>query len=551
MTPVPAPPWRAVAIVLWTGVAVCSAWLFAPIVAHGYFIADDFASLVDMRGWEANGILVAKLFSKFAAGMESGENHFYRPLSFFTLGLNYMTSGLDATGWMAGNTALHLGTGVLVAALGARLASTGEPARAAAAGALGAAMFLFAAPTAEVVGWICTRYDATATFFTLAAATSLAFSARPRDAAWWTALATGIAALLSKESSASMPFAVLAVSFAQADGAAGLAQRSRAAIVRAAPWLALAVAYLAVRWAIFGSATQVYAHSSPMTQALALQHWESASRQLPRWLEGEFAPARRFHWIAALTLAQLVLVAFVRPGARVAAAAAALVTAASLALLIPHLGALSIGIGGRLFYMTIAFYGVLVTIGLLRARLLYLMWGVTLGVAILHVAAMHAALERWQAGYAEMRALVAALQDRDKAQAPGDFTLVVVQDTYDGLPFARNAQGGLELPPLFAADTSRRSLVQLDWQLAGLGAPVKSGEIGALRENDIFDVLGGKVAKKYGVVYPARVICWDPVDRRLLPIDAPPGPDPDAWANDVARAYARSPCAAEVDTRRR
>ncbi len=79
---------------------------------------------------------------------------------------------------MAGNVALHLASGVLVAALG----SAALPAAAAAhrrglAGAAGAAMFLFAAPGGEVVAWISGRFDSMATFFTLAACA--AFVAEP------------------------------------------------------------------------------------------------------------------------------------------------------------------------------------------------------------------------------------------------------------------------------------------------------------------------------------------------------------------------------------
>ena len=550
MTPESPPPWRLIAIALWLAVAACAAWLFAPVVANGYFIADDFAVLVDLRRWEEHGILLSKLLSKFASGMDSGENRFYRPLSHLSLGLNYMANGLDARGWTAVNVALHLGTGVLVAALGARLARSGEPARAAAAGALGAAMFLFVAPTAEVVGWICTRYDATATFFTVAAAASLAFSTRARDAAWWIALAAGVAALESKESSATMPFAVFAVALAQAEGA-GPAQRVRAALSRAAPWLALAVAYLAARWAIFGSATEVYAHSNPMARAFTPEHWEEVIGQFPRWLAGEFAPEHRFHWIAVLTLLQLALVAFARPGARLAVACMAAVVAATLVLLMPHLGALPTGIDGRLFYMTIAFYGALVTIGLIQARLRYLLWGATLGLAILHVAAMHAALARWQADFAQMRALVAALHDYDRALPAGEFALVIAQDTYDGLPSGRNAQGGLDLPPLFDGTVSHRRLVQLDTDLESLGKLAKGGLIGALRENELFDVIERNVKKKYAIEYPTRVACWDPLARELRTLDAPGGADPEAWAKDLAQAYARSSCAARVDTRRR
>jgi hypothetical protein len=552
VTPQSPPPWRAIAIVLWLAVAACSAVLFVPVIAHGYFLADDFSYIVGLRLWEDQGVLGAKLLSKFAAGIDAGDNHFYRPLSNLTLGLNYLTSGIDPAGWMAVNVALHLGTAVLIAMLGAKLAKTGDPARAAAAGALGATMFLFAAPGAEVVGWISTRFDSTATFFTMGAATAFAFSRRAFDGAWWAAIASGIAALLSKESSATMPFAILAVVFIQVEGAPGTVARVRASLARSSPWLALAVLYLAARWAIFGTATQVYAHSDPLGQAFVAGHWDNVLRELPHWFEGEFPPAQRFHSIVALTLLQLVLIAWARPGSRIAVAGTAAIVAATLALLLPHVEGLAIGVGGRLFYMTIAFYGVLVTVGLCQARLRYLLWGATLGLAIFHFAAMHAALARWDAAYQEMRALATQLQAYGKALPPGEFALVLAQDTYDGLPFGRNAQGGLMLPPLFDAAAAHHTLVQLDLDLPAIGQEVKGGLIGALRENDIFDVLDGKVKAKYGAEYPTRVACWDPLGRNLRPLEVPAAAAaPEAWAGELARAYARSTCSTQVDTRRR
>ncbi len=543
--------WRAIAIALWLAVAACAAALFVPVIAHGYFLADDFAYIVDMRHWEDQGVLVSKLLSKFAAGIESGDNHFYRPLSHLTLGFNYLMNGVDATGWMVVNVALHLGTAVLIASLGAKLANCEERERAAAAGALGAAMFLFAAPSAEVVGWISTRFDSTATFFTVAAAATFARSRRALDGAWWAAFVSAIAALLSKESSATMPFAILAIAFVQAEGAMGRLPRFRAALVRASPWLALAVAYLALRWAIFGSATQVYAHSNPLGQVFAAGHWQEVFREFPRWLEGEFPPPRRFHSIAALTILQLALVAFARPGSRIAVAGVAAIVGATLALLLPHVEGLDIGIGGRLFYMTLAFYGVLVTVGLCQARLRYLLWGVTLGLAIFHVAGMHAALARWQSAYGQMRALSAQLHDLDGKLQPGDFALVIVPDTYDGLPFARNAQAGLMIGPLFPPEAARRRLVQLELEFPAIGDKIAHGVVSTLRNRTVYDFAEGHTLVPNPPEYPTRVDCWDAGGAKLVPLAAPAPVSPEGWTREVARAYTRSTCAMQVDTRKR
>jgi len=547
VTPPSPPPWRGIAIALWVAVAACFAFLFAPIVG-GYFISDDFVPLVLFHEWQDHGELASRLLAKFTSSLDAGENHFYRPLSYLTFGLNYLSSGVEPAGWMSVNVVLHAASGVLAAALGVKLVPTEERARAWAAGAAGAAMFLFVAPGGEVVAWISGRFDAMATFFTLATCVAFVSSRRALDAAWWIALACGEAAVLSKESAAIMPFAVLALAFVvpPADASPTFAARARVAVVRASPWLALALLYLLSRYLMFGTATQVYGGSDP----LALSNWGQALPKLPEWLRGEFGPPRRFYGIAILTALQVVLALASRGAARAAFAVAAVVLL-TLLLLLPHVAFLPIGLGGRLFYQTIAFYAVLATIGLAAARLRYLIWGTTLGLWIFHVAAMHATMARWEGAYGEMRGLVTQLQAFDRALGPGQFALVLVPGPYDGIPFARNAQGGLMMPPLFGPGDAHRTLVQTDEEIPQLGAKIAGGVVRTLRERTVADYLGGRAIVTDPPEYPTRVACWDPIASALTPLDVSPQPNPDAYGREVRRAFAASQCAASTDTRSR
>lgn len=547
MTLPPAPPWRGIAIALWATVAIVFAFLFAPILG-GYFISDDFVPLVLLREWQDQGELGARLLAKFATSLDAGDNHFYRPLSYLTFGLNYLVGGVDPAGWMAVNVVLHAASGVLVAALGVKLLPTVERPRAWAAGAAGAAMFLFAAPGGEVVAWISGRFDATATFFTLAACVAFVSSRRALDAAWWAALACGEAALLCKESAAIMPFAILLLAFVvpPADVTTPFLARTRIAFARAAPWIALALLYLLSRYLMFGTATQVYGGSNP----LALSQWGQALPKLPEWLRGEFGPRQRFYGIAGLTALQVVLVFSSRVAAEAVLAVAGIVLL-TLLLLLPHVAFLPIGLGGRLFYQTFAFYGVLATLGLAQARLRYLMWGTTLGLWIFHIAAMHATMARWEGAYGEMRGLVTQLQAYDHALAPGEFALVVVPGPYDGIPFARNAQGGLMMPPLFGPQDAHHSLVQTEEELPQLAGKVAGGVVRTLRERTVADYLSGHAIVTQPPDYPTRVACWDPVARTLTPLEIAPQPTPDAYGSEVTRAYAASPCSVVTDTRSR
>jgi len=547
VTPAPAPPWRGIAIAAWAAVAICFAFLFARVLG-GYFISDDFVPLVLLRQWQDAGELGARLLGKFASSLDAGDNHFYRPLSYLTFGLNYLAGGVEPAGWMAVNVVLHAASGVLVAALGVKLLPTVERPRAWAAGAAGAAMFLFAAPGGEVVAWISGRFDATATFFTLAACVAFVSSRRALDGSWWLALACGEAALLCKESAAIMPFAILLLAFVvpPADRAATLLARARIGFARAAPWIALALLYLLSRYLMFGTATQVYGGSDP----LAASQWGQALPKLPGWLHGEFGPTHRFYGIAALTAVQVALVFSSRAASQAVLAVAGIVLL-TLLLLLPHVAFLPIGLGGRLFYQTLAFYGVLATLGLAQSSLRYLMWGTTLGLWIFHVAAMHATMERWEGAYVEMRGLVAQLQAYDRALAPGEFALVLVPGPYDGIPFARNAQGGLMLPPLFDARDAHRSLVQTEEELPQLAGKVATGVVRTLRERSVAEYLSGHAIVTDPPDYPTRVACWDPVAQALTPLSIAPQATPDAYGKEVARAYAASRCSVVTDTRAR
>ncbi|HEX4781887.1 MAG TPA: hypothetical protein VH301_14085 [Usitatibacter sp.] len=553
MTPAAAapPPWRAVALVAWLAVATCAGVLFLPLLG-GYFISDDFVPLVLLRQWQDEGALGSHLLAKFTSSLDAGANHFYRPLSYLTFGLNYLAGGVEPMGWMAVNIVLHLASGVLVAFIGVKLSRV-KGGAAWAAGAGGAAMFLFAAPGGEVVAWISGRFDSMATFFTLAACAAFVSSRRRLDVAWWIALACGEAALLSKESAAVMPFAILLLAAATppADETPDLAGRARSAIVRASPWLALAALYLLSRYFMFGSATQVYGGSDPLATALAPSRWGDVLGQLPTWLEAEFGSRRRFAWIVALTLVQVVLALAVRRGSGYAALAVAAIVASTLVLLLPHVASLPIGLGGRLFYQTFAFFGVLVAIGLSQARLRYLMWGATLGAAIFHVAAMHVTLARWQGAYGQMRGLVQQLRAFDEALGPGEFALVIVPGPYDGIPFARNAQGGLMLPPLFGRDDSHRSLVQTNEEIPEVGAKIASGVVRTLRERSVVDFLEGRAIITITPEYPTRATCWNTLARTLEPLDVGPQSSTEEYRRKLARAFAASACAADTGARSR
>lgn len=537
-------PWKAAAIAAWIALAAICAWLFLPVL-DGYFISDDFVPLVLFAHWQANGTLAQELAAKFWSGLDAGENHFYRPLSYLSFAVNYLTSGTSTAPWMAVNAVLHVASGVLVAAIGMRLARDPSRWRAATAGAAGAAIFILMATSAEVAAWISGRFDAFATFFTLLACYAFVASRRAFDAAWWIALAAGEAAVLSKESSAIMPAAILFLAFVRDDAASRprFTDRAFVAVRSAAPWLAIAALYLLSRLAFFGSMTKVYGGSDPMASALSLEHWRDVASLTPGWLKAQFTPGYRFPYLVALTVAQVAVLLLARPAARRAIAAVGAVVLLSLVLLLPHVDTLAKGIlGGRLLYQTVAFYAILVVIGLCHARLQYLAWGTTLGLVLLHAAFMHNAMARWEASYAQMRDLVARIGEYHRALAPGDYAVILVPGPLNGIPFARNAQGGLMLPPLFDPPITSHVVVQLDEELPDLPGKIKDGLVSTLRARSVFDYMDGKRVPAQPPEFPTRVACWDPGSRQLFELSPGTYESAEEFALGVRRSLGASPC---------
>jgi hypothetical protein len=546
--------WRAAAWALCAATAAWAAWAFAPILG-GYFISDDFVPLVLFRLWEEQGRLGAMLASKFWSSLDAGESHFYRPLSYLSFALNYWLSGTDPRSWMALNVLIHVLNAAMVGAIGAYAADAKPGARAAACGAAGAALFLFLAPATEVVAWISGRFDGSATFFTLLACLLFLKSRRSADTAWWLSLAAALAAFLCKESAAIVPFAILFLARLRPDALEQPARAARwiAAARHAAPWLVLSALYLAGRYLMFGSATRVYGDTQPLATLFSSAYWHGVLDTFPVWLSAQFRPTYRYPFLCALTLLQLAIIAFARPRearAREAIFGAAAITAITLLLLAPHVGKLpEDGLSGRLLYQSSAFYGVLAAIALRHARLKYLLWGVTLALVLLHAGFQRHAIARWSNAFVEMRALVPAIKNLHDGLAPADYALVLAPGGVDDIPFARNAQGGLMLPPIYPAPMSARLLVQQYDEIPLLPGKLREGVVSSLKRQSVFDYLAGKRVTTASPEYPTVVVCWSLPRRSLVRLAVAPGPDPEAWAQAVQRALAASACAQKPSSR--
>ena len=539
--------WKLIAWALAIAVGAWAARAFVPLLG-GYFLSDDFVPMVLFRQWQEEGRLGAALAAKFWSSLDAGESNFYRPLSYLSFAINYFLSGTDPRPWLATELAFHVSNGVMVGAIGAYAAQEKPDARAVAAGVVGAALFLFFAPGAEVLAWISGRFDVTATFFTLLACLLFQKSLRFGDWKWWLSLASAEAAFLCKEAAAIVPFAILFLARLRPDvlTEATMVRRWTGAVRHAWPWLVLAALYLVSRYFMFGSFTRVYGGTQPMADLMSEGYLSGVAQTLPAWLEGQFRPAYRYPFLCILTGVQVAIIAFARPRdrrGREAIFCAASLLALTLLLILPHVGKMrEDGLGGRLIYQSAVFYAVLVAVGLRHARLAYILWGTTLAVVLLQAAFQYHALTRWRDAYGNMRALVAEIGKLDAASKPGEFTLVVVPGPLDDIPFSGNAQGGLMLPPLFPKGMSSRILVQTSNEIALIAGKVETGVVSTLRERSVFDYLAGKRVTTATPEYPTAVVCFASDRRRLIALAIAPGPTTEAWGAALQRAYDASPC---------
>jgi hypothetical protein len=493
-----------------------------------FFLSDDLGQVAAFGYLVDSNRLGGEVLRRFAASID-GVNAFYRPLTYASFAANFAIAPGDARSWLAVNLLAHAASAGLIVWLVARLAQDRSSATLVASLAAALVFLLFPA-SAEVACWIAGRYDAFAVFFTLVALASFLESRRIGDRASLVAWLASLAALLSKESGA-LALAAIAV-FAAVRAMRGGSRSPRSLlgewIALVWPWLVLGAAYGALRWWIFGSPVQVYvAHRPPFDLFTSLIPWARAVFQAPP------GPV-----VVALLMALSLLLAVALAGRAPRGAGAAIfgtlaLAVFSIALLVPHAPIFEpSGVGGRLFYQTVAFACIALGIvmagvlrGAFRGALAALYALVTLALSIALVIQGAGNFDRYIAVQHEMHKaaadVLALAQDE-----PRLYHLVILPAVVDGVPFIRNAQPGLMLPPVQPQVLSKRLLVQADEEIPDLEAKIRRGVIGALQSQPVFPVAEDRAPKEAWVfVPPGRYWCWNHERRELvrLPIDSMEG----------------------------
>lgn len=527
----------AAAAVLVLGILACLR------LGRGYFLADDFVQLANFADWESRGELWREVAVRFAGSID-GVNGFYRPLTFLTYALNFTLGGAQPGRWLGVNLALHLGSAMMVGFLVARFAR--PLTRGGAIAALCAAIFFFAfAPVWEVAIWVSCRYDALATFFTLATGLLLL-----SDRRGWALVAT-VAALLSKESGAgAIVLAGVAAVLRAREPEESSGAWLRSALRTLWPWVIVGVAYALLRWLVFGSAIEVYRGVHP--QLLSPAHWEMLLSTGVVWARQVFPGVPGVRGLVLCGAVVMAAGAWIAMRRRTAAPLLAMLamTLLTTALLLPHLtGFEPNGIGGRLFYQPAAFlaiaWGLAVAEALSAPRDRMLVAAVTGAAALAFlVANIHWGL-RGARDYLDaqwsLRDAAGAIAAIAARSPDSSFDLVILPDDVGRVPFARNAQAGLTTPPIQARDVSRKLLVQTDAEFGALDGKIDRGVLAGLKEGGLrgFTAAG---ARTWPRLAPSRYLCWDASRHGVVTLelaDASPG----KIGTELARAYAASDCA--------
>ncbi len=489
---------------LWLALALLAAVFgLSGRALHGQFLSDDIAIMHWLLGWERDPGLWRSVVGQFGAGLPV-PSHYYRPAAFVFYALDYRLYDWQPFGWHMSNLLIHLGNAVLVGLVARTLQADALRA------VLAAGLFALFPLAPEVSIWLSGRYDALALTGML-----VAVYGHLRAVGWdrWRLLSLcGFAfGLAAKESAMTTPGLLLIASFLLGPSGFSPWPRLRRALVACWPALLLFAAYLLLRTALFGSLVQVYPDSQPgrllSLGELGGRLW--ALGQIPR---AAFASSPGAGWAALLVVLFGLLGAAWLAWRKQQWVPRLLLplafTLLSLLALLPHLtGVMSSGEGGRFYYASAAWLALLLAgvIDLVRSRLL-----LALVMCAGFASAQRVMLDAWAEAGSAMQQLLPALAGAAASLGPEQIGLLLVPDALGPVPFARNAQGGISVPPQQAEDYLSRLLPFVAADVGQWPGLLKQGLVAGLKHDP-------KAAPRLDAVF-----CFDADRGRILRADSVP-----------------------------
>lgn len=448
---------------------------------NGQFLSDDLAIMHWLLGWDAADAFWSAIFEKFGAGLDV-PSHYYRPLALITYGLDLRLFGWSPLPWHLTGYAIHIANALLVGAVLRALG--GDALRATTA----AGLFLCFPLAPEVSIWFSGRYDALAVTGMLIAVHAH-LRARGFDRWRWLSLFGFAIGLAAKEAAMPTPgLLVLASLLRSAEGEQLMARISRISR-ECLPATLMFFAYLGLRVALFGSALQVYPDADPtagmdMAEALRRVFVLGAIPQIV------YADAAFKGVLALIAIALAALAALVVARRERAFASAWLLPAAwamlSLLSLLPHLGAIyAHGEGSRFYYATAAWLALLLAPGIAVPRSTGMQRAASIALIAAFAVAQTHTLAQWARAGAAMTELMPQLADAAATLDDDDFALAIVPDHVGPVPFVRNAQGGVAMPPQQATNLLPKLVPVLPIDVETWPARIARGDVAAIKQRDI------------------------------------------------------------------
>ena len=521
--------------------AVATLVLYWPVLGTG-FLGDDFGMLHAFDGCEGAWGIAQCVGQMFVSGVGPPSNQ-YRPLTMASFALN---SGLSADpfGWHLVNVLLHAACASLVALLAWQLVDENSP-RTRAAALMAGWLFAWFAPAVEATAWIAARFDGMALLWLLVAACAFVASRTWRDGCGLLSLVATVLSYMSKESATIGVPLIVALAWYKRGSGMGFVRGIIATLRAALPWLLIAVAYFTFRRFLFGDPFQFFPGSSPLAVLLSGE-WLANIPAMFDWAAvalPEAGPRSAYAW-SGLVLLLCALAAGVAERAKGRALIAISFTVlAAFALLLPHWKWAGTGEGGRVLLSIGAIACVAAALPLSAAgRPRGLAWIAAIVLLGSQWMLAQATVERWARAGQDTRSLSRELARIAQETPPTGYAFVVLPDHVGAIPFGRNAQGGLMLPPVQAASLGPKLVVQTDGELARWPDLFTRDIIGRLRREPLINVAANPLTPKVPPPHeiPDRWFCWSTRTHALVPATLALQPDFANWdmAWREARAFA-------------
>lgn len=523
------------------GLAVLA--LYGPVLPTG-FLGDDFGLLHAFDG--CSGDWARCVGQMFASGVGPPSNQ-YRPLTIFSFGLNQVF-GAEPVGWHLVNVLLHASNAALVTLLAWQLQGADTP-RARAAALMSGWLFAWFAPSVEATAWIAARFDGLALLWMLIAACAFMRSATWRDKYGLLSLGSTVLSYMSKES-ATIGVALIVV-LAWHNQASGhrLVRGAVRALRVSWPWLLIAGVYFGFRWLLFGDPFRFFPGSSPLV-ALVSGEWLASFPRMLEWARvalPETAPRTIFAVSCMVLLVCAIAAGAAERNQARTLIAIAMAVLAAFALLFAHWQWAATGEGGRVLEAlgAIAFLAAAIPLAAVRPPRA-LAWIAAVALLGSEFVLAEDAVARWVQAGEDSRTLASALA-RVAAETPATgYAFVVIPDHVGAIPFGRNAEGGLMLPPVQAESLAPKLVVQTGDELARWPDFFERDIIGRLRREPLASVAANPLTPKVPPphVLPDRWFCWSPRLRALVPLALPLASDLSNWTNAWRDALSAAGCGA-------